>query len=81
MSSDIKYLYEARYWFPGSCLLLFVVYRLVYAKYLSPTKHVPGDLIDKLSGVRFLMSTITGHKMYFAHEKLIKHGTSDLSIC
>lgn len=51
-----------------------VPWQIIWAKFLSPTAKIPGDLIDKVTGIRRAITTLTGQRMYFIDRQLKKHG-------
>ncbi|KAJ2903380.1 hypothetical protein MKZ38_009957 [Zalerion maritima] len=55
-------------------LVGYMVAKLVYAVFLSPTKHIPGSLLDKTIGVRSGLSVLRGNKMHFAADQHRQYG-------
>ncbi|CZR68103.1 uncharacterized protein PAC_18002 [Phialocephala subalpina] len=55
--------------------VVYLSYKVVYAKFLSHTARVPGALIDKICGIRWFVSGLTGQKMYFVDRQVRTYGT------
>ncbi|ORX75037.1 cytochrome P450 [Linderina pennispora] len=57
-----------------SFLFLFIVYRVVYALYISPLRHLPGPFLARLTGAYSIILGLTGRLVEIALSDYDKYG-------
>lgn len=55
------------------------IIQILYAVLLSPTRHIPGALLDKTFPIRIGLSILMRNKMNFATNQHRKYGTEKIS--
>ncbi|KAJ1987714.1 hypothetical protein EDC05_005675 [Coemansia umbellata] len=55
-------------------ILLIIIYRIVYAYYISPLRHIPGSFISRITAKRGEIHTILGNMSYLGGADSEKYG-------